>query len=109
MENIIYNELRCRGYQVDIGVVEIRSGDAKKQLEIDFVANRGDRRYYIQSALTIGESDKRTQESRPLNNVKDFFKKIIITKDIMLPNREENGITAMNVLDFLLDPDSLDR
>lgn len=109
MENIIYNELRYRGYQVDVGVVEIRSGDDKKQLEIDFVANRGDKRYYIQSAMTIGDPDKRLQEIRPLNNVNDFFKKIIITKDLMLPNREENGVVTMNILDFLLNPDSLDK
>lgn len=109
MENIIYNELRSRGYQVDIGVVEIRDGDDKKQLEIDFVANRGDRRYYIQSALTIGEPDKRAQETRPLASVNDFFKKIIVTKDLMLPSREENGIVIMNILDFLLDTDSLEK
>lgn len=109
MENIIYNELRCRGYQVDIGVVEVRNSDAKRQLEVDFIANRGDRKYYIQSALTVSDSEKRAQETRPLINVNDFFKKIVLTKDIMLPSREENGIVIMNILDFLLDPDSLDR
>lgn len=109
MENIVYNELRSRGYQVDIGVVEVRNGDDRKQLEIDFVANRGDRRYYIQSALTISEPSKRLQEIRPLDNVSDFFKKIIITKDMMLPSREENGIVTMNILDFLLNADSLDN
>jgi len=108
MENIIYNELRCRGYQVDIGVVEVRDGDDKKQLEIDFVANRGDRRYYVQSALTIGESKKRLQEIRPLNNINDFFKRIVVAKDLTLPSREENGIITINILDFLLNADSLD-
>lgn len=109
MENAIYNELRRRGYQVDVGVVEVRSSNQDKQLEIDFVANRGDRRYYIQSALTIGDPDKRIQETRPLNSVNDFFKKIIITKDMMLQSREENGIVTMNILDFLLNPNSLDE
>ena len=109
MENVIYNELRCRGYQVDVGVVEVRSSSQDKQLEIDFVANRGDRKYYIQSALTIGDPDKRMQETRPLTSVNDFFKKIIITKDMMLPSREENGIVTMNILDFLLDANSLDE
>ena len=107
MENIIYTELRRRGFQVDVGMVEIREGDDKKQLEIDFVANRGDRKYYVQSALTIGDEDKRAQEIRPLANVDDFFKKIIVTKDLMLPSREENGIIIMNILDFLLDENSL--
>ena len=109
MENIIYNELRRRGYQVDVGVVEIREGDDKKQLEIDFVANRGDRKYYIQSALTIGESEKRVQEARPLKNVNDFFKRFIITGDFMRPGREEDGIVVMNILDFLLNESSLDN
>lgn len=113
MENIIYLELRRRGYHVDVGVIDIfeKDGDKakKKQVEIDFIANRGDRRYYIQSALTIGDPAKRAQETRPLNAINDFFKRIIITNDIMLPSREENGIITMNILDFLLNEDSLDR
>ncbi|MBQ9180479.1 ATP-binding protein [Candidatus Saccharibacteria bacterium] len=109
MENIIYNELRRRGYQVDVGVVEVREGDDKKQLEIDFVANRGDRRYYIQSALTLGERDKMIQELRPLKNTDDFFKRIVLTGDLMRPSREQSGIVIMNVLDFLLDEKSLDK
>ena len=109
MENIIYNELRRRGYQVDVGVVEVREGDNKKQLEIDFVANRGDRRYYIQSAFSMTGSEKRSQELRPLKNVDDFFKRIVVTNDIMRPSREEDGVIIMNILDFLLNEDSLDR
>ena len=115
MENIIYNELRRRGYQVDVGIVEVYERDAetkgrnKKQVEIDFVANRGDRRFYIQSALTVANASKMEQETRSLKNVDDFFKRIIVTNDIMLPGREENGIIIMNILDFLLNEDSLDR
>ena len=115
MENVIYNELRHRGYQVDVGVVEIYERDlktmekSKKHVEIDFVANQGDRKYYIQSALTINDTEKRAIEARPLNNIDDFFKRIIVTGDLMLPGREENGIVIMNILDFLLNEDSLDR
>ncbi len=115
MENIIYTELRRRGYQVDVGIVEIFERNpktkekAKKQIEIDFVANRGDRKYYIQSALTISSAEKRAIEVRPLNNVDDFFKRIIITNDLMRPGREENGVVTMNVLDFLLDENSLEK
>ena len=116
MENIVYTELRRRGYQVDVGVVEVYEKDKEtgkanvaKQIEIDFVANRGDRRYYIQSALSLGDSEKWLQELRPLKNVDDSFKRIIITKDMMRPGREESGTIIMNVLDFLLNEDSLDR
>ena len=82
---------------------------SKKHVEIDFVANQGDRKYYIQSALTINDTEKRAIEARPLNNIDDFFKRIIVTGDLMLPGREENGIVIMNILDFLLNEDSLDR
>lgn len=110
MENIIYNELRMRGYQVDVGVVEVRDGsNDKKQLEIDFVANRGDRRYYIQSALNITNMDKMEQEARSLKNVNDFFRRFIITADFMRPGYERDGVVVMNVLDFLLNEDSLDK
>ncbi len=105
MENIIYIELRRRGYQVDVGVVNADN----KQVEIDFVANRGDRRYYVQSALTLGTPEKRLQELRPLTNTGDFFKRVLVTNDMMLPGRDDSGVAVMNVLDFLLDEDSLEK
>lgn len=112
MENIIYNELRYRGYSVDVGVVEKRetSEDGKqirKALEIDFIANLGSKRYYIQSAFSMPTPEKETQEKASLLNVGDSFKKIIIVKDIVNVTRDENGITTMSVYDFLLNEDSL--
>ena len=85
MENLIYNELRIRGYNVDVGSVEIREGDSKKQLEIDFVANKGSKKYYVQSALTVAEEEKREQEIHSLTRVGDSFKKIVVVKDSILP------------------------
>ncbi len=112
MENIIYNELRYRGYCVDVGVVEKRENDkngkqVRKSLEIDFIANLGSQRYYIQSAFKMPSSEKQDQEKIPLLNVNDSFKKIIITKDIVNITRDNNGITTMNVYDFLLNENSL--
>ena len=110
MENVIYNELRRRGYQVDVGAVEIRDENrARKQLEVDFVANRGDRTYYIQSAMSIGDLEKRAQESRSLDNINDHFSKIIIAKDAGLPGHERNGIITISLFDFLFNEDILDR
>ncbi len=110
MENIIYNELRRRGYQVDVGAVEIREENgSRKQLEVDFIANHGDRTYYIQSALSIGDSEKREQESRSLDNINDHFSKIIIAKDAGLPGHERNGIITIGLFDFLLDEDILNK
>ena len=113
MENIIYNELRSRGYSVDIGIVEKRgtADDGKeyrKQLEIDFVANMGSKRYYIQSAFTMPTEEKIMQEKSPLVNISDFFKKIIITKDVMNIRRDEYGIITMSIYDFLLKENSLE-
>ena len=113
MENIIYNELRSRGYTVDVGVVEKRGTDEtgkeyKKQLEIDFVANLGSKRYYIQSAFSIPTEEKRIQEKASLENVNDSFKKIIVVKDIVNVTRDENGITTMSIFDFLLKENSLE-
>ena len=112
MENVIYNELRIRGFSVDVGIVEVREltgGQSKrKQLEIDFVANQGSRRFYIQSALNLPTGEKRTQEKRPLAHTGDSFKKIIIVRDIMHLTRDEDGITTMSVYDFLLNENSLD-
>ena len=113
MENIIYNELLMRGYNVDVGVVEQFSKNengttVKKQLEIDFVCNQGSKRYYIQSALNIDDEEKKAQELRPLLNVKDFFKKIIIVKDDIVPWHNEEGVLIIGIKDFLLREDSLD-
>lgn len=113
MENIIYNELRSRGYFVDVGVVEKREVDSngkekKKQLEIDFIANLGSKRYYIQSAYSMPTEEKRIQEKASLISVKDSFKKIILVKDVVKISRDEDGIMMMNIYDFLLNKDSLD-
>ena len=113
MENIIYNELRVRGYQVDVGVVVKRSRteegvQEKKQLEIDFVANMGSKRYYIQSAFSLPEAEKRAQEKASLINVNDSFKKIIIVKDVVKPLYDDDGILTMSIFDFLLNENSLE-
>ena len=113
MENIIYNELKSRGYSVDVGVVEKREVDSngkekKKQLEIDFIANLGSKRYYIQSAYSMPTEEKRKQEKASLISVKDSFKKIILVKDVVKVSRDEDGIMMMNIYDFLLNKDSLD-
>lgn len=113
MENIIYNELRSRGYSVDVGVVEKRGinkkGKAERvQLEIDFVANLGSKRYYIQSAFGMQTEEKQAQEKASLINVNDSFKKIIIVKDVVNVNRDETGITTMSIYDFLLKENSLE-
>ena len=108
MENVIYLELKKRGYNVDVGSVEIREGDKKKQLEIDFVANKGNNKIYIQSALEMKTKQKVEQEQKSLLNVNDFFKKIIIVGDNIKKSRYENGIIIMSIYDFLLDPSSLE-
>jgi hypothetical protein len=113
MENIIFNELRSRGYTVDVGVVEKRETDEngkeyRNQLEIDFVANLGSKRYYIQSAFSMPTEEKRIQEIASLVNVKDSFKKIIVVKDVVNVTRDEYGITTMSIYDFLLRENSLE-
>ena len=113
MENIIYNELRRRGCKVDVGMVEQRFVDndgkwQRKQLEVDFVVNEGNQRYYIQSALALPDEEKRKQEMESLLRINDFFKKIIIVKDDIKPWRDENGILTMGLLDFLMNADSLE-
>lgn len=113
MENIIFNELKVRGFNVDVGVVVANEVDKtgkkiRKQLEIDFVCNKGSKRYYIQSALAMPDERKALQEQRPLISTGDGFKKIIITKDALAPLYNENGILVMSIFDFLLNPDSLD-
>ena len=112
MENIIYNELLCREYSVDVGVVEIVETHAgkrtKTQCEIDFVVNRGLKKYYIQSALSVSERVKLETELRPLKNTKDFFKKIIITKTSMRPWTDDDGILHLGLYEFLLNENSLE-
>ena len=114
MENVIYNELRMRGYNVDVGVVPIAEKDRdgkviRKQLEVDFVCNLGSSRYYIQSAYSLPDEEKRTQEIRPFRKIDDSFKKIVITKDIVPSHYDEFGILTMNIYDFLLDPKCLEK
>ncbi len=112
MENIIYNELLHRGYSVDIGVVEIngknkRHQSFRKQLEIDFVVNAGNDKYYIQSAFSMPSEEKRRQEKKSLMNVKESFPKIIIQKDDTIPWKDDDGILYMGIEDFLLNEDVL--
>ncbi len=114
MENIIYNELVARDYNVDVGLVVYSQKDEndkliRRQLEVDFVCNKGSKRYYVQSAFSIPDSAKMQQESNSLQRIDDSFKKIIVVKDIMKPRYTDDGILVMNVYDFLLDKDSLDR
>lgn len=113
MENIIFNELKVRGYNVDVGVVvmnEVEKNGKKirKQLEVDFVCNKGSKRFYIQSAYALHDKEKMEQEQRSLVNTGDGFKKIIITKDAVAPLYNDEGILVMSVYDFLLNPDSME-
>lgn len=112
MENIIYNELRYRGYNVDVGFVETREnidGTLKrKQLEIDFVANQGNKRYYIQSAYDIPNEEKMKQETKSLDNIDDSFKKIIVVRNSIKPRCNEKGYLIVGLKEFLLDPNSLE-
>ena len=113
MENIIYNELRIRGYTVDVGIVETKetldNGTRKsKQLEIDFVANKGNKKYYIQSAYEMPTEEKLQQEKRSLTKVNDSFKKIVVVKENIRPQIDESGIVTIGLFNFLLDENSLD-
>ena len=112
MENVIFNELKVRGYSVDVGVVESKEtidGKRKlKQLEIDFVASKGAKKYYIQSAYEMPTEEKLRQEKRSLIKVGDSFKKIVVVKDNIRPQTDEEGIVTMGLINFLLDQNSLD-
>lgn len=113
MENIIYNELRYRGFSVDVGIVPIRTSmedgiRRREHLEIDFIATLGSRKYYIQSALNMVSEQKEMQEKASLLNVDDSFKKIIIVKDVTNIRRDDNGITTMSIYDFLIKDNSLE-
>ena len=112
MENILFTELKKRGFNVDIGVVEKRqsNGNGKKeykQLEIDFVVNKGSEKYYIQSAYNIMDDDKRSQELQSLLSVDDSFKKIVVVYDHFIKWQDEHGIIYMSIYDFLLNENSL--
>lgn len=113
MENIIFNELKMRGFNVDVGVIvqydtNGNGNGIRKQLEIDFVCNQGSKRYYIQSAYAIPDQDKMEQEQRSLMLTGDFFKRLIITKDTPAPYYNESGVLIMSVYDFLLNQNSLE-
>lgn len=108
MENIIYNELLLRGYNVDVGVVEVREESQRKQLEVDFVCNQGSKRYYVQVALNLDTPEKTLQETKSLNNIGDSFKKIIVVKDNIKLWRNDMGILIIGIQEFLLNKDSLD-
>lgn len=112
MENIIYNELIKRGFNVDVGVVEIRNQvdghSIRKQLEIDFIATNGNKKYYIQSALDMRSQEKKNQEKRSLISVSDSFKKIIVVRDDIKITRDDEGIVIMSIFDFLLNEESID-
>lgn len=113
MENIIFNELKIRGFNVDIGVVTVNSSkdgsSVRKQYEIDFVCNKGSKRYYIQSVYAIPDQAKMEQEQRSLMMTGDAFKKIIITKDAPTPYYNDSGVLIMSIFDFMLNPDSLEQ
>lgn len=114
MENVMYNELCLRGYSVDVGVVEIneRQEDGKyvrKQIEVDFVCNKADERVYVQSAFSIPTTEKRQQEERPLVNVGDGFRKVVVTKDNVIRHNDENGILIISLQEFLMDERALEK
>lgn len=113
MENVIYNELKVLGYNVDVGVVEysqtIDGKSARKQAEVDFVCNKADKRYYIQSALSIPDREKMLQEQNSLTRINDWFKKIIIVKDSLKSHYNEDGILILNLFDFLLNENALEK
>ncbi len=114
MENVLYNDLIRRGYDVDVGVVEQNTRDdagkkIRRQLEVDFVVNRADERCYIQSALSVADPDKKEQETAPLVRIPDSFRKIVVVKDYMKPWQDENGIQYIGIENFLLDENLLSR
>lgn len=114
MENVMYNELCLRGYSVDVGMVEINERQengkyVRKQIEVDFVCNKADERVYVQSAFSIPTTEKRQQEERPLVNVGDGFRKVVVTKDNVLRHNDENGILIMSLQEFLMDEGALEK
>ena len=113
MENVLYNEMRHRGFLVDVGNVNIRMKNEKDEwmrvtLEVDFVCNLGSRRYYLQSAYKLPDEEKKEQEKRSLRLIGDSFKKIVIVGERMKLRRDDNGIVMMGVYEFLADHSLLD-
>ena len=113
MENIIYNELRRRGYSVDVGLIELRESDergkrVRKQLEVDFIAYKGNNKYYIQSAFALPDAEKKMQEERPLLNIGDSFKKIVVVGSHIKLKRDDRGITTIGIREFLMKENSLE-
>ena len=113
MENIIYNELQYRDFNVDVGVVEYNHRDesgksVRSRLEIDFVASKGSKKYYVQSALSIFDEEKRLQETNSLYRVADSFKKIVVVRDRIIPWHDEKGVLYIGIEQFLLDESSMD-
>jgi len=113
MENVIYNELAARAFSVDVGVVEYNyknheGKSQRSQLEVDFIANKNSRRYYIQSALSISEDEKRKQETNPLYRIDDSFKKIVVVKDDIIPWHDEKGVQCIGIEQFLLNEAAMD-
>lgn len=114
MENVMYNELCLRGYSVDVGVVEINERQengkyVRKQIEVDFVCNKADERVYVQSAFSIPTTEKRQQDERPLVNVGDGFRKVVVTKDNVIRHNDENGILIVSLQEFLMDEGALEK
>lgn len=108
MENVIYNELRARGFRVDVGMVPVRSGQRYTQLEVDFVANAGSRRYYVQSAFAMPDDKKREQERASLRRISDAFGRVIIVRDDIMPYHDTEGNLIIGLFDFLLHTDGID-
>ncbi len=120
MENVIYNELRYRGFNVDLGQVDVNERTdridvnghpiyAKKPLEVDFVATLGSRRFYIQSALILTDEKKAESEKRSLKCIEDSFTKVVVTRNGIHPYRDEDGIAVIDLFDFLMEEDSLEK
>ncbi|MBR5005680.1 MAG: ATP-binding protein, partial [Clostridia bacterium] len=112
MENIVYNELRYRGYEVDVGVVESRERENGKEIrkayEIDFIATLGSKKYYVQSAYSIPNEEKWLRETRSFDKVDDSFKKIVLVRNPVVPHHDEKGYFIIGLLDFLMNGNSLD-
>ncbi len=113
MENILFNELRMRGFQVDVGIVNKYTKDenqktCKSTYEVDFVATRGSRKYYIQSAYRMDSPEKEDQEKFSLRNIRDSFKKLVVVRDNIRPRRDESGILTIGIRQFLLDANAMD-
>jgi predicted AAA+ superfamily ATPase len=102
LENIVYTELRRRGYSVNIGVLDFREGNLRKSLEVDFVANKVNERVYVQVSLDINNPDTLARELKPFSDIDDAFKKILIVGNNVTSHYEENGVQIINILDFLL-------